>query len=201
MADEEPGQITVYEICDRGYSDAIEIRQLVELLKSENVGEAFIHLANRDGETAGMILRNSLLSRLVILVTRVYSIPRSDDLHLGRAIQLLGDSSVRKEIETRGPTGSLASALADWERLSADDRLKVVKHFRDKFTAHLGRPSPDVSPPEFGLLSQFAYETSVLLDRFALATGERFESVDTWNEQIRNAANIFWKPWREDPPG
>jgi hypothetical protein len=36
---------------------------------------------------------------------------REDDMHVGRAFELLKDSAVKAEIETRGPRGSLDEAL------------------------------------------------------------------------------------------
>jgi hypothetical protein len=66
-----------------------------------------------------------------------YAPSREHDMHVARAFDLLKDSAVKAEIETRGPKGSLDEALESWRKLKADHRLPKLKQFRDKYTAQL----------------------------------------------------------------
>jgi AbiU2 len=192
---QDPGQTVVYEISDTGFTDGIEIRQIVELLEIQNNEGVNDALSQTDATTAALMLRNALMTRLVMLVSRVYASSREDDMHVGRAFDLLGDNAVMNEIRTRGPAGSLDDAIGTWRRLKGDHRLPKIKQFRDKYTAHLGKPNPKMPLPEFNELFSFAQETTVLLDKLARATGARTEGLDTWNYQVRESAEAFWKPW------
>src|SRR5262245_44277474 len=141
----EPGQTIVYEISDAAFVDAIEIRQLIALLQIQNSGNINGQLNRKDAGTAALIMRNALISRLVLLVRRVYDQGAYEtDRNVGRAITLLKDTTVKSEIATRGPPGSLDAALDLWSRLKGDARHERVKHFRDKYTAHIGEPDPAI---------------------------------------------------------
>jgi hypothetical protein len=197
--DEEPGQTIVYEISDNGFVDGIEIRQIIEVLcvqNSEGIDDA---LSKADAADAAMVVRNGLITRLVLLVSRIYARSQEHDMHVGRAFELLKDSAVKTEIETRGPQGSLNEALETWRKLKGDHRLPKVKQFRDKYTAHLGKPNPQIPRPEVQELFSFALETTVLLDQLARATGARTEGLDTWNYQVQESAQAFWAKWSQKP--
>jgi AbiU2 len=198
---DEPGQTIVYEISDGGFVDGIEIRQIVEILRVQNEDGANDALSKTDAAAAAMMVRNGLLARLVLLVSRVYSPPRKDDMHVARAFELLKDTAVKAEIATRGPGGSLDKALETWEKLKGDPRLPKVKHFRDKYTAHLGKPNPKIPLPEFQEVFGFARETTSLLDQLARATGARTEGLDTWDYQAQMSAEAFWAPWSQKGGG
>jgi hypothetical protein len=143
------------------------------------------------------LAHNAPLLRIVLLVSRVYAPSREDDRHVGRAFELLKDGAVKAEIETRGPWGSLSEALETWRKLKADHRLQKVKQFRDKYTAHLGKPDSQIPLPESEELFSFGRETTVLLDQLARATGARTEGLDTWDGQVRESAQAFWAPWSQ----
>jgi hypothetical protein len=200
--DHEPGQTIVDQISDGGFVDGIEIRQIIEILRVQNEAGVNNELSRTDAATAAMMVRNGLFTRLVLLVSRVYAPTRKHDMHVARAFELLKDSAVKAEIEMRGPGGSLDEALEIWQKLKDDDRLPKIKHFRDKYTAHLGKPNPQIPLPEFQELFSFARETTVLLDQLARATGTRTEGLDTWDFQLQESAEAFWAPWskKEDPP-
>jgi AbiU2 len=194
-ADGGAEQTIVYEISDVGFTDGIEIKQLIQLLEIQNnegVNEA---LNLNEAGSAGLILRNALISRLVLLVSRVHAPSREHDMHVGRAFDLLKDGAIGAEIETRGPLGSLRDAIETWQKLKGDHRLPKIKQFRDKYTAHLGKPKPEIPLPEFSELFSFARDTTKLLDQLARATGSRCEGLDTWDDQLRESAKTFWKPW------
>ena len=190
-----PGQTIIDKISDDGFVDGVEIRQIIEVLRVQNEGGANDALSKTDAATAAMMVRNSLFTRLILLVSRIYAPPRKDDMHVGRAFELLKDTAVKAEIETRGPRGSLDDALETWRRLKGDHRLSKIKQFRDKYTAHLGKPNPQIPLPEFQELFSFSHETTVLLDQLARATGTRSEGLDTWDYQVRESAEAFWAPW------
>jgi hypothetical protein len=108
---------------------------------------------------------------------------------------LLSDDIIRTEIEARVSPESVAHAIDLWKRLRGDQRLSRIKHFRDKYTAHLGKPNPKIPPPEYQQLFDFARETTLLMDALARATGARIEGIDTWDEELKNSAAAFWLPW------
>jgi hypothetical protein len=193
---EEPGQTIVYEISDVGFSNAIEIRQIVQLLEFQNDDSVRDALEEKEAASASMMMRNALISRMVLLVSRAYSTPsRNTDLHVGRAFELLRDDVIRAEIEARVSPESVAHAIDLWKRLRGDHRLTGIKHFRDKYTAHLGKPNPEIPLPEYQQLFDFARETTILMDALARATGVRIEGVDSWDEELKNSAAAFWLPW------
>ncbi len=192
---EEAGQTIVYEISDVGFTDGIEIKQLIQLLEIQNNEGVNESLNLNEAGSAGLILRNALISRLVLLISRVYAPSRDGDMHVGRAFDLLKDKAVRAEIEMRGPTGSLRDAFETWHKLRGDHRLPKIKQFRDKYTAHLGKPKPEIPLPEFRELFSFAADTTKLLDQLARATGAREEGLDSWDDQLLKSAKVFWKPW------
>jgi hypothetical protein len=73
---QDPGQTVVYEISDTGFTDGIEIRQIVELLEIQNNEGVNDALSQTDATTAALMLRNALMTRLVMLVSRVYASSR-----------------------------------------------------------------------------------------------------------------------------
>ena len=139
-------------------------------------------------------MRNAL-SRLVLLVSRVYAPAREHDMHVGRAFDLLEDPAVKAKLAGRGPPGSLGQAIEAWQKLEGDHRLPKIKQFRDKYTAHLGKPKPEIPLPEFRELFSFAHDTTKLLDQLARVTGSHWEGLDTRDDQFRESARAFWKPW------
>jgi hypothetical protein len=65
-------------------------------------------------------------------------------MHVARAFELLEDLAVKAETEARGPAACLNESFERWQKLKNDDRLPKIKHFRDKYTAHLGKPNPQI---------------------------------------------------------
>jgi AbiU2 len=194
-AKERPASV-VYEISDAGFTDGIEIKQLVQLLEIQNNEGVNNALNLAEADTAGLVLRNSMITRLVLLVSRVYALSREHDMHVGRAFDLLDENpAVKADMAGRGPPGSLNRALETWRSLRGDHRLPKIKQFRDKYTAHLGKPKPEISLPEFRELFSFAHDTTQLLDQLARATGARREGLNTWDNQLQDSARKFWKPW------
>jgi hypothetical protein len=196
--DTQPGQTIVYEISDAAFGDAIEIREIIELLQRKNDEVIRSNLRENDAGLASSIVQNALLTRLVLLVSRAFAKPRQTDLHIGRAFLLLQDEAVLAEIETRVPFLPVTDVMALWLKLKSDHRLPIIVHFRDKFTAHLGQPHPDISLPEYQQLFDFAREASNLMSALAMATGARSENVDTWDGEAKQSAEAFWSPW-DDP--
>jgi hypothetical protein len=108
---------------------------------------------------------------------------------------LLEDSAVKAEIASRGPPGSLDATLGLWSKLKDDVRRERTKHFRDKYTAHIGEPDPTIPPPEFQELFSFAHETTDLMWALARSTGARTQSIDAWDKELGESAEAFWAPW------
>jgi hypothetical protein len=112
-------------------------------------------------------------------------------MHVARAFELLEDLAVKAEIEARGPAACLNESFERWQKLKDDDRLPKIEHFRDKYTAHLGQPNPQIILAQFQELFSFVRETTELLGQLARATGARTEGLDTWDYQAREAP---WSP-------
>lgn len=192
----EPNQ-TIYDISDTAFTDAIEIRQLIVLLQIQNSGNVNGCLNRKSAGTAASIMRNALITRLVLLVSRVYDQSKYEtDRNVGRAITLLADSAVKAEIASRGPPGSLDTTLDLWSKLKGDVRRERTKHFRDRYTAHIGEPNPNIPLPEFQELFAFARETTDLMWALARSTGARTQGIDAWDEELRESAEAFSAPWQ-----
>jgi hypothetical protein len=119
----EPGQSVVYEISDVGFTDGIEIKQLIHLLEVQNNEGVNDALNLKDAGTTGAILRNAMLSRLVLLVSRVYGTSREQDIHVARAFDLLKDPAVKAEMAARiSKSGNRNLAKAEERSSPAQDQ-------------------------------------------------------------------------------
>lgn len=186
-----------YLIAEEAYGDAIELRALVELMRAQNSGGVNKALESKGAAMAAVFVRNSLIARIVVLAARAFAPPKEGDRHLARAFQLLNEPKVRSEFETRTGKEAVEAAIALWQKLKGDDRLHKIKHFRDKFTAHLGT-AKDIPMPAFADLHAFANETAELMSALARATDARPEPISSWDKQISDASKTFWAPWTEE---
>jgi hypothetical protein len=118
----------VREIASRAYgADALEILLLIETMEVQNTDPVNKNLSDAGAAQAGIIVRNSLLTRLVILVSREYGKARAGDLSLQRAFDLLKDPIVRATFAGRGFGITLLDAETYWQQCNGDHRLHTVK--------------------------------------------------------------------------
>jgi hypothetical protein len=184
----------VREIASRGYGgDALEILLLIEIIEVQNTDPVNKNLSDAGAAQAGIVVRNSLMARLILLVAREYGQARPGDLSLQRAFDLLKDPTVRAVFDGRAPGATLCDAETYWQQCNGDHRLRTVKHFRDKFTAHVGEPL-DIPLPAYKDLFAFAQRTATAMELLARAIGLATVPV---HQQIdaRPAAQAFWRPW------
>jgi hypothetical protein len=187
---------TVRDIADSGFTDAIEIRQIIQALELQNTNEVSEALQAVGAGYAAITIRNALIARLVLLVGRVYDHSGHEELHVCRAIELLKDVTVRLQIEARGRKELLAESLKRWAKLKDDQRLKRTRQLRDRYTAHPGKFNSAIPPLEFQELFDFARETTAVMDALARATGTRTQCLDSWDEELNESAAAFWQPWQ-----
>lgn len=102
---------TVCEIADVGFTDAIEIRQIIQSLELQNQNEISEALLAVGAGYAAVIIRNALIARLVLLVGRVFDGSCHGELHVNRAMELIKDNAIRSEIEARGRKDLLAESF------------------------------------------------------------------------------------------
>jgi hypothetical protein len=181
---------TVEEIATNAYKDALEIHQLIQMLEVQNSAGVNDNLVAKGANNAAFAIRNSLITRLVLLVSRAYGLTRDGDLHLQKGFELLQrNKQVRSVFD-----GSKVKAAEDfWGRCKGDHRRPKLQHFRDKFTAHLGEPE-DIELPAYKELFDFAIMTATAMEKFAFAAGVANVPV---SEQVdaKSVARNFWAPW------
>jgi hypothetical protein len=190
------GARMVCDITDTGFTDAIEIRQIIQALELQNRSEVSEALLAVGAGYAAVTIRNALIARLVLLVGRVYDHSGNGELHISRAMELMKDGAVRSEIETRGRKDLLAESFKRWKKLKDDQRLGRIKQLRDRYTAHPGNFNNAIPPLEFQELFDFARDTTAFMDTLARATGTRTQCLDSWDEELNESAAAFWQPWQ-----
>jgi AbiU2 len=188
-------QRDVHEVCDisdRAFVDAIELLHLIEVMQSQNKDHINAKLSAEGAAGAAHAVRNGLLSRIVLFLAGAYAVPRPGDLHLRRAFDLLQQPAVRAEFELRGSSNDLAEAIRLWAECRGNHSLPKIKHFRDKFTAHLSTPTDDIALPSYEDIFVFARETMRVIEALALGTGARTEPLSDWQPAAAQAADRFW---------
>jgi len=190
----------VRDISTRGYQDAIEILELIELLEAGNVPDIREEINRRYAGIGAFLIRISLLSRLHILVARAYPPVRKGDRHLRRAFNLLENSYVRGQLEKFGYAADLARAEELWRKISADKRLIAVRHLRDKELAHLGGLDPRIPKPNYNELFAIARATAAIMEKLAHGTGVITVEVEHQLNVPKKSIAAFWAIWKQPRP-
>lgn len=186
----------IRKIAEQGLHDAFQIIHLIELLRGQNSKGINARIADAGGSQALVALRNAMIGYLTLIIARVYSIPRSGDLHCRVAAELLERDQISREIFQIGDGGRLlAQFMSHWKKCVTDPRLERIENFRHKYTAHLGKPK-DIPEPEYRELFAFGIATAQALDLLALTTKVAARSV-TGNNEALFSAEAFWKPWTQ----
>ncbi|WP_398471341.1 hypothetical protein [Tardiphaga sp.] len=176
--------------------DAQEILVLRRLLQVQNEAGVNASLNEAGAGGAAIIVRNALIARLVLLVSRCFPKSRTGDRHLREAVELLKDGDVRTRFSI--DENALSTAIDSFSSLLADHRQERIKNFRDKFTAHLGDPE-DKPMPNFKELFDFSTELANCIEALARAVKLTSDSVSE-NADADNQAQLFWGPWIKDRP-
>jgi hypothetical protein len=171
----------------------MEIVVLTALLESGNKNGVNAKLSNAGAGQAGIVVRNSLFTRLVLMITRAFAQSRDGDMHLGRAFELLKGHTL-VIFQGVGSPDDLAAAMDDWKRIRDDQRLSSLIHFRDKQTAHLGLQNPNVPVAINKDLFAIGEATVDLVDSLAKGTGMANVKIRD-NVDAKLTVDAFWKPW------
>ncbi len=185
---------TVREIAASGFTDAIEMLGIIEVLEAGNQKQIIQGLNEAGAGRAAEHIKRALFTRLHFLVARAYGITRRKDRNTRKAFEILNDPKVAKEMANES---DLTEAQNRWLKCCGDDRLKAFIHFRDKYLAHLGEPEPDVAFPTYGDVFALARETAVVLEKLAHAAGVVTLSLDTQVPAHKTSAEKFWTIWRK----
>jgi hypothetical protein len=201
MTADEIIEKTIKPIAKNGFSDAIEILQLIALLKAQNSNNVNKGLSKIGAGRAAMAVRNAFIAQLTLLVVRCYAEPRPGDLHIRKAFDLIAkDSRIGEELAKRGLAAKLKDAQATWLLCRGDSRLDLIRHFRNKYTAHLAEPDAEIPLPKYDELFPFAIETTKVMQALANASGVNNDNLHDWNDELAGTAKAFWKPWASDDP-
>jgi hypothetical protein len=114
---------------------------------------------------------------------------------LRRAFELLRDPAIRAAIEKDGSAQVLQEAIDLWNTLNTDPSLPIIKHFRDKFTAHSSKPDENISIPNYNEFFSFAKKTAGLMEKLAHGVGGTTETLDETADWRLASAQAFWEPW------
>ena len=182
----------VRDVTSQGFLTAMEILQIIETMERLNFGDIIININRAEAARAGTVVMNGLLSRLVLLVAGAFApVRHPGDRHLRQAVILL-----RVKTEQSSLTNlKFSAALLHWDRLELDPRQLVIKHFRDKSTAHISTPKPGISKPKYDELFGFARELAGLFEMFAAAAGTLPEPLRETQEYRIDSSEAFWRPW------
>jgi hypothetical protein len=186
---------TVRRTINLALGDAMEIVALITILETGNEGGVNDSLSNAGAGQAGIVVRNSLFARLILLVTREFARSREGDLHLGRAFDLLRGDTLAI-FQGVGSSDDLSAAIDQWEGLRGDQRLNSLNHFRDKQTAHIGASDPNIPPAINNDLFALGNAVVDLVDRLAKGTGMTNVKVRD-NIDAKPTAEAFWLPWKK----
>jgi hypothetical protein len=144
---------TLREIVEQSLGHGIELLSHVELMEAQNSGGVNERLAQVGLQNPAIAIRNAMMTRIVLMVAREFSEPRETDRNLHRAFDLLSDPTVRQIVGKN--FNAMAAAEAHFKRCKGDNRLNEIRHFRDKYTAHIGDPK-ETPLPKYKDLFSFA---------------------------------------------
>jgi hypothetical protein len=186
---------TVRKIVELALGDAIEITLLIALMRGQNTGGVNKQLDEAGAGSSRRALRNALMARLVILIARAYAIPKHGDLHLRVAVCLLKNNVTRQIFGSGNGAEKLAAFEAHWDKCLGDHRLRAIKGFRDKYTAHLGEPK-DIEEATYRDLFAFGAATTKAMELLAFATGVAVNPINTEPDLI-SSPEAFWARWKQ----
>jgi hypothetical protein len=182
------------EIVEQSVGHGIELLSHIELMEAQNSGGINERLSKAGLQNAAIAIRNAMMSRIVLMIAREFSKPRETDRNLHRAVELLSDATVQDIYKKNAKT--MAEAQAHFKRCMGDNRLNEIRHFRDKYTAHIGEPK-ETPLPKYRDLFSFAKETVTCIDLIAEATGIAETKIADSND-AKDQAEAFWKPWHKE---
>jgi uncharacterized 2Fe-2S/4Fe-4S cluster protein (DUF4445 family) len=101
------------------------------------------------------------------------------------------DSNVRSAVVNVGSATALTECERLWSQLNSDPRLATIKHFRNKFTAHLAIPKPGIPLPHYREVFDFSKLTASVMEKFAQGAGATTEHISETEDSRIEATKIF----------
>jgi hypothetical protein len=184
---------SIETIAKEAFETGMEILQLIELMERQNTGRINGNISDSGAARAGITVRNSMTTRLVILVAGAFANTRAGDKHLRKGFQEMKAASLRNQLPMNQT--AFADAEAMFQRLQNDPRMATIKHFRDKSTAHSANPAPGMRPPQYGEMFNFAKEVAATMGKFAIGVGVTTETLADTEDWRIESSQKFWEPW------
>jgi len=186
----------VREISAFGFREGLDCLACIEILEKGNEPEIVAGINSSDAVDAVKLVRNSLFTRLQIMLMRAYDPVRNGDKHLGVAFKLLEDEAVFNEIANRGNWEKLEEASENWKSANSDPRLELLRHNRNKFLVHLSQPKKGIQTPIINELLGFTLATTEIWENLANGTAVMATSLALQLGTYTESAEAFWKPWK-----
>jgi hypothetical protein len=162
-------------------------------MERQNTGRINGNISDSGAARAGITIRNSMTTRLVILVAGAFAKTRPGDKHLRKGLEEMKDLGLRNQLKMNQT--AFADAEAMFQRLQNDPRMATVKHFRDKSTAHSADPVPGMRPPQYAEMFDFAKEVAATMEKFAIGVGVTTETLADTEDWRIESSQRFWEPW------
>jgi hypothetical protein len=183
----------IEEIAKEAFQTGMEILQLIELLERQNTGRINGNLSDSGAARAGIVVRNSMITRLVILTAGAFSPTRPGDRHLRKGFEDISLPALRAQLSMNPQV--FADAEARWKNLQTDPRLVTIKHFRDKRTAHSADSIAGIRTPQWGEMFDFSREVANTMEKFAIGVGVTTEKLRDTEDWRLESSQKFWTPW------
>jgi hypothetical protein len=183
----------IEDIAIEAFQTGLEILQIIDVMERQNTGRINGNISDSGAARAGTVVRNALITRLVILVAGAFAITRPGDRHLQRGFELMQDAKLRSQLAM--DQQAYADAELVWKKLEADPRRRIVKHFRDKYTAHSADPIMGMRPPQYDEMFDFAKEVAGAMEKFAIGVGVTREKLSDTEDWRIESSQKFWEPW------
>ena len=184
---------SIKAIAKEAFQTGMEILQLVDLIERQNTGRINGNISDSGAARAGITIRNSMITRLVILAAGAFANTRTGDKHLRKGFEEIKDPGLRSQLAMNQQ--AFAEAEAMWQRLLTDPRFATIKHFRDKSTAHTADPAQGMRPPQYNEMFDFAKEVATTMEKFAIGVGVTTETLADTEDWRIDSSQRFWEPW------
>jgi hypothetical protein len=184
---------SIIEIAKAAFQDGMEILQLIDLIERQNTGRINGNLTDSGAARAGVVIRNSMTARLVILVAGAFAQTRKGDKHLRKGFEKMADPNLRNKLSMNH--AAFSDAQAGFKRLEADPRFTLIKHFRDKYTAHSAEPLQGIRAPQWDEMFAFGREVTTVMEKFAIGVGVTTEKLSDTEDWRIESSQKFWEPW------
>ena len=179
----------------RGYLDGIDTLACIEILERGNSPKVIEQIiAAGAGEAAGLI-RDSLFGRVHMNVMRAYDPVRKGDNHRRVAFEIVRKPGGLDLAPTKRQRADLTKAIKLWNGADADPRLKILRHLRNKFVAHLSEPNKQIPIPRIRELFGFAKKTCEIWERLSFGTGVVMIELSHQTEAYSESAESCWAVW------